>query len=212
MLTTFSGVSVHAWWVSSFRDGCHHVVCRVHLQRERIVVAEDVGWWWAATVKRLLLALTQATNDARTHGHSCLSPPDVATFTAAAMALLAEGDQAHPRVTTPPGTRGTATHHLGRHLLDRLRTSQDAVVCVLNHLQVPCDTTLAERGLRMINMQQHVSGSFRRTDGAISFCRIRGDLSTVRAHELPIFSALQATLCGHPLLPSFSQTWVHTES
>lgn len=64
----------------------------------------------------------------------------------------------------------------------------------------------AERDVRMVKVQQKVSGSFRSDDGPVFFARIRGYLSTLRKQGLPLFSALQATLQGQPLLPSFSGT------
>lgn len=33
-----------------------------------------------------------------------------------------------------------------------------------------------------------------------------GYLSTLRKQSIPLLSALQATLAGHPVLPSFQQT------
>jgi transposase len=59
------------------------------------------------------------------------------------------------------------------------------------------------RDIRMVKVQQKVSGSLRSTEGAVSSCRIRGHLSTLRKQGLHVFSALEATLCGQPLLPSF---------
>jgi transposase len=174
--------------------------------RELTFLAEELGLWWAAKRKRLLLAMKHATEQARTQGQSCLSPPELATFTAPFLALLSEGDQVHPRAPTPVGKRGKAKQHPGRNLWDRLRKHQDAVLRFLHDLQVPFGNNLAEQDSRMVKVQQKVSGAFRSTEGAVSFCRIRGYLSTLRKQGLHVFSALEATLRGQPLLPSFSET------
>lgn len=206
LLGGFTGVSVHECWAASFRSPCHHALCLVPLVRDLTFVAEALGVWWAAKLKRLVLEMKQATDEARLHSQACLSPPTVATFTARFVQLLSEGDPVHPRVPTPAGKRGKAKQHPGRHLLDRLRTSQDAVVRFLTNLMVPFSKNLAEQDLRMVNVQQKVSGSFRSPEGALAFCRIRGDVSTLRTHGVHVFSALEATVRGHPLLPSFSVT------
>lgn len=206
ILAHFTGVSVHDCWRAYFRYGCQHALCLVHLLRELTYLAEELGLWWAAKLKTLLLCMKAATDQARAQGTIGLSPPDVADFTARFLALLEEGDQVHPRAPTPVGKRGKATQHPGRNLLDRLRKHQHAVLLFLHRLDVPFDNNLAERDIRMVKVQQKVSGSFRSTQGAVNFCRIRGYLSTLRKQGLHVFSALQATLSGQPLLPSFLET------
>jgi transposase len=84
-----------------------------------------------------------------------------------------------------------------------LQKYQKAFLCFLEDLRVDFDNNLAERDLRMIKVQQKVSGCFRSFTGAQDFSRIRGYLSTLRKQGLPLLLALQATLCGHPVLPSF---------
>jgi hypothetical protein len=136
----------------------------------------------------------------------CLSPPDVADVNARFLALLDEGDPVHPRTPTPKGTRGTVTRHPARHLPDRLLTHQRAVLLFLERLDAPFENTLAERDIRMVNAQHTVSGSLRRPEGAVPFCRIHGSVSTLRTQSVHVFSAWEATVRGHPLLPSFSET------
>ena len=92
--------------------------------------------------------------------------------------------------------------HLLRDLVF-LAEEHKAVFCFLEDLRVDFDNNLAERDLRMIKVQQKVSGCFRSLGGARAFSRIRGYLSTLRKQGLPLLSALKATLCCYPLLPSF---------
>ena len=161
------------------------------------------GAVWAADLKELLLSMKQATQQARAQGKRWLEPLEVLDWEIALLRLLDEGDQVTPRATGPPGTKGRIKQSAARNLLDRLRKQQKAVFCFLEDLRVDFDNNLAERDLRMIKVQQKVSGCFRSLAGAQAFSRIRGYLSTLRKQGLPLLSALQATLCGHPLLPSF---------
>jgi transposase len=58
----------------------------------------------------------------------------------------------------------------------------------------------------MVKVQQKVSGSFRSQAGATAFCHLRGYLSTLRKQGLDLLGSLEATLCGHPILPSFQSS------
>src|SRR5437016_1352268 len=203
ILPVFKGISIHDAWGSYFLYECEHALCLVHLLRDLVFQAEEQGAVWAADLKELLLSMKQATQQARDQGKCRLDPLEVLDWESAFLRLLDEGDQVTPRATAPPGTKGRIKQSTARNLLDRLRKHQKAVFCFLEDLRVDFDNNLAERDLRMIKVQQKVSGCFRSLAGAQAFSRIRGYLSTLRKQGLPLLSALQATLCGHPLLPSF---------
>jgi transposase len=202
ILAHFVGTSVHDAWNAYFLYGCHHSLCGVHILRELTFLSGEMGLWWAHKMMTLLTTMKQMTDQARLAGHIRLPSETISVLHARFLALLEEGDQVHPRAPTTPGKRGHAKQHPARNLLDRLRKRQDAVLAFLYDLAVPFDNNLAERDVRMIKVQQKVSGTFRSNEGAISFCRIRGYLSSLRKQHLPLFAALQATLQGHPLLPS----------
>src|SRR5512135_2137972 len=206
ILPGYAGISIHDGWGSYFHYGCEHGSCNVHLLRDLTLLAEEQGLWWAAKLKALLLDMHSATLQARALGKIWLDPLEVADWEARFLELLEEGDRLHPHATAPPGTRGRCKQSAARNLLDRLRKHQDAVLRFLEDLRVDFDNNQAERDLRMVKVQQKVSGCFRAFAGAQAFARIRGYLSTLRKQGLPLLSALQATLQGHPLLPSFQTT------
>jgi transposase len=203
ILPVFKGISIHDAWGSYFLYDCEHALCLVHVLRELVFQAEQQGAVWAADLIDLLLAMKQATQQAREQGQRWLDPLEVLDWERAVLRVLDEGDQITPRATAPPGTKGRIKQSAARNLLDRLRKHQQAVFCFLEDLRVDFDNNLAERDLRMLKVQQKVSGCFRSLAGAQAFSRIRGYLSTLRKQGLPLLSALQATLGGHPLLPSF---------
>ena len=206
ILPVFTGVSIHDGWASYFLYDCEHALCLVHVLRELVFQAEEHGAVWAVDLIDLLLSMKQAAQEARAQGQRWLDPLEVLDWERAFLRLLDEGDHITPRATAPPGTRGRIKQSAARNLLDRLRTHQQAVFCFLEDLRVDFDNNLAERDLRMIKVQQKVSGCFRSLAGAQAFGRIRGYLSTLRKQGLPLLPALQATLSGHPLLPSFEGT------
>jgi transposase len=202
ILPDFQGISIHDGWASYWQYACEHACCNVHLLRELTFLAEEQGAAWAADLKTLLLDMKEATQQAREQGKDRLSSLEVIDWEAQFLSILDEGDVAHPRALAPPGTRGRIKQSPARNLLDRLRKHQQGFLCFLEDLRVDFDNNLAERDLRMIKVQQKISGCFRSLAGAQAFSRIRGYLSTLRKQGMPLLSALQSALSGHPVLPS----------
>jgi transposase len=58
------------------------------------------------------------------------------------------------------------------------------VLRLLDDLRVPFDNNQAERELRMVTLQQKISGCWRTLAGASAFLTVRGYLSTARKHEM----------------------------
>ncbi|WP_371859665.1 IS66 family transposase [Tengunoibacter tsumagoiensis] len=96
--------------------------------------------------------------------------------------------------------------HVALNLLDRLCQQEEAVLAFLSDFAVPFDNSQAERDVRMIKVQQKVSGCFRSIAGAHAFFRVRSYLSTMRKQGQSLFAALESTFHGELLLPLFSST------
>ena len=206
ILPRFAGTSVHDGWRSYFLYACAHALCLVHLLRELTFLAEEQRLAWAADLKALLLDMKEATDQAREQGRVTLHPLEREDWQVQFVALVAHADATTPTAQAPPGTKGHAKQSPARNLLDRLIDDQQAVLAFLHRLVVPFDNNQAERDVRMVKVQQKVSGSFRSEAGATAFCRIRGYLSTLRKQGVDLLASLEATLRGHPILPSFQAT------
>lgn len=172
--------------------------------RERTLLAEEQKHAWVAALMALLLAMKTVTEHKRVQGHTSLSSQGIAEWTRNSQHLLAHAAVLHPRAHAPPGQRRRVTQCAARHLLDCMHIHQGAVLAFLSDLRMPCDNILARRDRRMVTRQQKVSGTFRRSESAVIFCRIRGSLSPWRQQDLPLLSALEAALRDQPTLPSFS--------
>ena len=66
----------------------------------------------------------------------------------------------------------------------------------------PLDNNLAERDLRMAIVPKKISGGLRSAEGVSLFCRIGGDISTLRKLGCNILSALESVFAWKPFLPS----------
>jgi transposase len=85
-----------------------------------------------------------------------------------------------------------------------LRANKWAVLRFLHDFAVPNAFNQAERDLRMIKMQQKISGCFRTSAGIERFCRVRSYLSTLHKQGIEPLAALALTFSGHPVFPAFS--------
>jgi transposase len=204
ILAAFTGVSVHDGWATYWQYLCLHALCNVHHLRELTFLHEHQQQDWAGKMISLLTSMNTAVKDAREAGQVHLDPKTIAQYKALYQALLQEGWQANP--PDPPDRtlkRGRRKQSTARNLLHRLDTHQDAVLLFLERFDVSFDNSQAERDIRMLKVQQKVSGGFRSLPGAQAFCRIRGYLSTLRKQGAHLLTALELALAGHPVSPTF---------
>ena len=204
MMEHFSGTSVHDGLVSYQGYTCRHALCNVHHLRELTFLEEELKQPWAREMKDLLLDMKQAVEQAREAGKRELDVLALGRFHRRYDLLLSQGYQANPPPPPPKKVHGGRTkQNPARNLLDRLSNNKWQVLAFLYDFAVPFDNNQAERDLRMIKVQQKVSGCFRTDHGLAIFCRIRSYLSTLRKQGGHLLSALEQTLSGHPLLPAF---------
>ena len=210
MAPQFAGISVHDGLSSYEGYRFTQALCNVHHLRELTFVEEELKQPWAKAMKTVLLDMKAAVERAREAGKQHLEVPIQAQLQRRYDDVLAEGYLANPPPDPPKKSAqskrkpGKAKQHPARNLLDRLSGKKQAVLRFLHDVAVPFDNNQAERDLRMVKVQQKVSGCFRTEEGIAMFCRIRSYLSTLRKQGVALFSALDRTFAGDPVLPAFS--------
>jgi transposase len=87
------------------------------------------------------------------------------------------------------------------NLLARLDAHRDEVLRSLEDTRVPFDNNQAERDLRMVKLQQKISGCWRTLAGAQAFLTVRSYIATARKQGRNPLDALRRLFDGHPWLP-----------
>ncbi len=191
---------MHDGWGTDRQYACAHALCNAHHLRELTFIEEQDGQVWAGEMKGLLVEIKQRVKQAA--GMQRLDEPTVQEFEQRYQQILDEGLEANPKPvpTAEPGKRGRKKQSKAKNLLDRLSTYREQVLAFMYDFRVPFDNNLAERDLRMMKVQQKISGCFRCAEGATSFCRIRSYISTSRKQGKHVLSALEGVFTGKPFV------------
>jgi transposase len=209
-----AGYVVHDDYASYYQYGAaQHAACNAHHLRELLFIQERYAQPWAENLIKLLLEIKHTVATAQQAGQVALRREQLTDFECRYHDLLEQGLAANP----PPvlgadhaKRRGKSKQSPARNLLDRLQQHQRAVLTFMYDFEVPFDNNQAERDLRMIKLQQKVSGCFRTKDGAETFCHIRSYISTARKHGQNVLDALRLALVGTPFWPSCAQIQMPT--
>jgi len=206
ILPKFSGTATHDCYASYFGyEGCHHAVCNVHHLRELTFVHEVMQRDWALAIKELLLTIKKEVERAKEVEQAELAADVRAGFLAKYELILEKGvlrEALEPAL--PSGKRGKPKQSKAKNLLDRLGKYKEETLRFMNDFRVPFDNNLAERDLRMMKVQQKISGCFRTRKGAEDFCRIKSYLSTMKKQGHNLIEALRSVFNGNPIAPTLS--------
>jgi transposase len=199
----FQGRAMHDRWSSYDRYACAHSLCGAHLLRDCLYVAEQEKQPWAQSMFDLLLAMNKAADHWRTQRAKAIPKAERDDWIARYFATLASGlsryaAQAPPIDDRIPKKVGRKKQDASKNLLDALLYRAENVLYFLDDLSVPFTNNQAERDLRMIKVQQKISGTFRSTEGATAFCIIRSYLATMRKQGRSMLGAMAAVFTGTP--------------
>ena len=201
VLGAFRGVAVHDGW-APYRDftDAQHALCGAHHLRE-LTCAEEQGQAWALAMGCLLLDAKEAIEQAKAAERKRLSKKALVELHASYREIIKLGYEENPGLAaTVDGRRPKRTK--AQNLLVRLDQREREVLRFANDFRVPFDNNLSERDLRMVKLQQKISGCWRTTQGAERFSAIRSYLSTARKQGQQPIDVLTRLAAGRPWLPA----------
>lgn len=205
VLPNFTGVAVHDGFKPYRRyDNAGHALCNAHHLRELQGVIEqdpDHKQTWARQMDRLLRDLQLAVAAATDAGHDDLDVLQLAGYRIAYEQIIATGYRENPLNAIRTGQRGFIAQSPARNLLCRLDAYHEDVLRFAHDLRVPFDNNIVERDIRMVKLQQKISGCWRTSTGADHFLALRAYLSTTRKQGRHILDALTRLAAHDPWMP-----------
>jgi len=194
-----SGVAVHDGWKPYRHYDVTHGLCNAHHLRE--LAAVGIGWsqGWANDLADLLREAKRSVDSARADGADHLDAATLHSIRVRYGQLVAKGLCANP---APEHGKRSGYAKKAFNLLTRLDSQRADVLRFTTDFAVPFDNNQAERDIRMVKLQQKISGSWRTLAGAKNFCAIRSYVSTMRKHDADILGGLRLLFEGQVWLPA----------
>ncbi len=191
VLPHFTGIAVHDHLESYQHDTqCHHSFCNAHHLRELTRAEEVEQQPWALEMKALLLECKQQVDSAKAQGETALPLEEQQDYTQRYRQILETAAATYPTPQRLPGQRGRLKQAKSKNLLDRLLYYEKETLRFMSDFRVPFTNNQAERDLRMVKVQQKISGCFRSPQGTEAFCRVRGFISTVKKRGQNVLDSL----------------------
>jgi transposase len=188
VLTNMTGTAVHVV----------HALCNAHHLSELEALTELEGQDWAGEMIDLLLDAKQDVERAIFHGARRLDHATMCRIRFGYQDLWDKGCQANEADVDTPQKWIRAT---ANRLLKRLGERREDVLRFTVDFNVPFDNNQAERDIRMVKLQQKISGSWRTKAGADHFCAIRSYVSTMKKHGHDVLDGLHQLFDGRVWLP-----------
>jgi len=198
VIAKMNGIAVHDGWRSYRTYDVVHALCNAHHIRELSGVG--VGWTqgWANEMIDLLVEAKEAVDAAQGAGSDRLDASTLHSIRVRHGLLIAKGWAANP---VPEVGKRSGVNKTAANLLRRLDTQRADVLRFASDFDAPFDNNQAERDVRMVKLQQKISGTWRTLVGARNYCAIRGYISTMRKHDHGVLAGLRRLFEGDVWLP-----------
>jgi len=207
ILPQFTGTLVHDAWATYFKyQLLLHALCNAHHLRDLTAIVENDQQQWAVLMIACLLSAKQLVAEARQAGETELPADCLERIHQIYDAIVWLGLEENPLPLShsPPGKRGRRKKTKARNLVERFDQHKAAILRFVHDFKVPFDNNLAEQDIRMMKVQQKISGCFRSREGAQQFCRLRSYISTIRKQGLNVWEALGSLFEGDLLMPQLT--------
>lgn len=206
VLENISGVLVHDGW-SPYRKytSVRHALCNAHHLRELDAITEINGESWASEMVTLLSETWQLVLDRKEKGATSLSEIEVTTILDKYNKIIEAGHMVNP-VQPSSGKRGRTKKTKEANLLNRLDIYAGDVLRFATDFRVSFDNNEAERQVRMVKVQQKISGGFRTKEGASAWLAVRSYIATVMKNGINPTKALQDLMTGDPFMPPIANS------
>lgn len=209
ILPHFRGVSIHDHWKPYYcYEKCLHALCNSHHLRElKWVVEKFPEHTWAKKMRCFLQNLNSLVDQMGGILDEESQQKQIEAYREILVIAEAECPAPPPHPEPAAGEkkkRGKVPKGKERNLIERLRNFEDDVLRFMTNKDVPFTNNQGERDVRMVKVQQKVSGCFRSEEGAKIFCRIRSYILTCQRHGIKAMEGLAMLFQGR--LPDFCST------
>jgi transposase len=198
VLPLMSGVAVHDGFSPYRSYAGPHALCNAHHLRELEGLAAHEEQHWADQMIGFLVETKKAVGEAKAHGRAHFDAATLTGIFERYRVLLEAGWTVNPPLSSALGT----VNRTGVNLLGRLESHEADVLRFASDFRVPFDNNQAERDIRMVKLQQKISGTWRSFTGARNYCAIRSYISTLKKQDLNVLEGLRSLFEGNVWLPA----------
>ena len=199
VIDQMTGIAHHDGWRPYRAYDVVHSLCNAHHLRE----LDEIGWishqFWANDMTALLCHAKAMVETAKAKGVTGLSDSALHSIRVRYGQIIAAGRLTNPG---PPSFERHGYEKKAYNLLVRLDTQRADVLRFASDFRASFDNNQAERDIRMVKLQQKISGSWRTLAGARTYCAIRSYVSTLRKQNQDILGGLRLLFEGEPWLPA----------
>jgi transposase len=187
---------------------CQHSLCNAHILRELSYVVETSKPDWATEMKRLLLDIKAAVGKAGEAGKRRSALRQKKEFLGLYDRIVSESGKLYEplkRKKERAQTRRPKESPIvaaARKPVNRLGAKRDEILLFMTDFKVPFDNNQAERDLRMLKVEQKISGCFRTEKGAEEFCRLRSYVWTMKKQGRGVMETIKSVFEGKAIMPA----------